>query len=758
MRSGCPKINAFHVDGTEDCAEPVESFIWRWDDWDVGDGIVVKDGDWLIGAILSPRMWDLHKAGKINGLSPQGTARRLQVQKESAVGLTKGSADIADSEDEFTRLVDANVPTVALVEHGANGIPRFLISKQEGEIGIFDADFVRSLITKSEPEPTREETVTMTGSPAAIAAMIHAAAVRKAEPAADGSAPVEEVEKAKYDADDLKRMAASGAAMEDESYPIADREDLDRAIRAVGRGGADHDAIRRHVIARAKSLGASSEIPDNWAADGSLKKADVEKAMETDDGIDGMDPTVVLAEPDMEAPGDPADPGSPAWEAIDAATARKWTSILARTRTALGVMADRESLEAATGDPDDMDNAMDLADAACAIDYAISVLAPFAVDEQAEADCGTDEMEMLGKAIAGLDPANLEAVEALAPLTKAGRTLSAANETALRAAITSLQQIIASLPAAPVTTEAGMPVAKTANEEPNMDTPTPSEDVTAASGQEPAMGSAPAEPKPVAGQAVTEMAKADAAPVTKAGPKPDQMAVYDSDGNLVGVVDPGDVTRLMSAKAPMPAASDDAGTDDGAADDMQPGDVQPTDDGTTPTDLAPAPADAVGTPADAVQADDDSNVAKAETTNDVPTTDMLKSSISELVKAAVDERSAEQAGIVKQLEDRYRALEERNEALTQELAKQTASSEERFTVLENQPAVMAIASNGAIPPAHMMRGQDRGAPAAGALTKAQEMRDAFKASDDATKQQAYAAGLNALAIDELSRIHAAGPR
>jgi hypothetical protein len=38
------------------------------------------------------------------------------------------------------------------------------------------------------------------------------------------------------------------------------------------------------------------------------------------------------------------------------------------------------------------------------------------------------------------------------------------------------------------------------------------------------------------------------------------------------------------------------------------------------------------------------------------------------------------------------------------------------------------------------------------------MRDAFKASDDATKQQAYAAGLNALAIDELSRIHAAGPR
>lgn len=75
----------------------------------------------------------------------------------------------------------------------------------------------------------------------------------------------------KYSDDDRKEMAKSGEAMEDGSYPIRDAEDLDNAIHAVGRGGADHDAIRRHIIKRAEALGRSSEIPDNWGSDGSLQ-------------------------------------------------------------------------------------------------------------------------------------------------------------------------------------------------------------------------------------------------------------------------------------------------------------------------------------------------------------------------------------------------------------------------------------------------------------------------------------------------------
>jgi hypothetical protein len=79
MRNG-PRSGLFHIDGTDadgGAAQIVESYIYRNDEpWDLGDGVVVRKGDWLVGAILTPRAWELHKAGKINGLSPQGVARR----------------------------------------------------------------------------------------------------------------------------------------------------------------------------------------------------------------------------------------------------------------------------------------------------------------------------------------------------------------------------------------------------------------------------------------------------------------------------------------------------------------------------------------------------------------------------------------------------------------------------------------------------------------------------------------------------------
>jgi hypothetical protein len=78
-------------------------------------------------------------------------------------------------------------------------------------------------------------------------------------------------EHAKYHQADRDAMAKSGAAMPDGSYPIADEDDLHKAIHAVGRGRhASHDAIRRHILARADALGLSSLIPEDWESDGSL--------------------------------------------------------------------------------------------------------------------------------------------------------------------------------------------------------------------------------------------------------------------------------------------------------------------------------------------------------------------------------------------------------------------------------------------------------------------------------------------------------
>lgn len=75
----------------------------------------------------------------------------------------------------------------------------------------------------------------------------------------------EPVEKAKYSAEQRRAMAKSGGAMSDGSYPIDDKDDLEKAIHAVGRGkNNSHADIRAHIAKRAKALGATDLLPDSW--------------------------------------------------------------------------------------------------------------------------------------------------------------------------------------------------------------------------------------------------------------------------------------------------------------------------------------------------------------------------------------------------------------------------------------------------------------------------------------------------------------
>jgi hypothetical protein len=76
LAKGSPQVGIGHMDGTTGAATVVESYVYRGPDWDLGDGIVVRKGDWLVGMILEPKSWELAKAGKLAGVSPQGTARR----------------------------------------------------------------------------------------------------------------------------------------------------------------------------------------------------------------------------------------------------------------------------------------------------------------------------------------------------------------------------------------------------------------------------------------------------------------------------------------------------------------------------------------------------------------------------------------------------------------------------------------------------------------------------------------------------------
>lgn len=70
-----------------------------------------------------------------------------------------------------------------------------------------------------------------------------------------------------------KADAAKGQAMPGGRYPIENREQLGKAIHAVGRakgGSAGRAAVRRFIMKRAKELNATDMIPGSWRSDGTL--------------------------------------------------------------------------------------------------------------------------------------------------------------------------------------------------------------------------------------------------------------------------------------------------------------------------------------------------------------------------------------------------------------------------------------------------------------------------------------------------------
>lgn len=93
-----------------------------------------------------------------------------------------------------------------------------------------------------------------------------------------------------FSAADRKAAAASGAAMPDGSFPIKDAEDLANAIHLAGNA-KDPAAARKHIMARAKALGLTNQIPSTWNADGTSDGSKyMSGAIDTRDTIDGDDP------------------------------------------------------------------------------------------------------------------------------------------------------------------------------------------------------------------------------------------------------------------------------------------------------------------------------------------------------------------------------------------------------------------------------------------------------------------------------------
>lgn len=392
---------------------------------------------------------------------------------------------------------------------------------------------------------------------------------------------------------------------------IADLLDDDTVTKITNLKITNVDMVKRAANGRSWLLRKSADETNPSIFDAEqvrdFAKQAQEGAMSDDNAPVAKADEDILEDAPAGAEGDVNDPGSPAWEAVDAATGAEALSALFQVKRALDVLSDREAEEAFNGDDDGYDNSWDLQNACELVDAAIAIIAPYVASEADESEQPVEK----GTADPRADLAEFVSV------VKAGRVLSAANESALRGAAAAIQNVLASLPA---------PVEDVAKAE-NVDSDSIVDDGI--------------------DSVVADVAKAKGEP---------QVLVYDANGNVIGSVDPGDLTTFANS-APTDAAPDDSAddADDSAADDSA--------DADSSDDSAPAPA----TPDVADDADENAAVIPGTDTvqspveaddDDKTVTKALSTEIAEAFKEALApfakqlEETSGLADVVKGLEER----------------------------------------------------------------------------------------------------------
>lgn len=73
------------------------------------------------------------------------------------------------------------------------------------------------------------------------------------------------MQKRDFNTAERKKLAGSGGAMKDGSFPIQNASDLKNAIRLVGNA-KNPAAAKAWIIRRARALGLSSSLPDTWVS------------------------------------------------------------------------------------------------------------------------------------------------------------------------------------------------------------------------------------------------------------------------------------------------------------------------------------------------------------------------------------------------------------------------------------------------------------------------------------------------------------
>jgi hypothetical protein len=148
---------------------------------------------------------------------------------------------------------------------------------------VWQAKDGKTFSKKSEAEAHNEALAKVTADATTPAGQLAAALagltgdVAKLSDAAPGG-----VTKKDFTDDERKKLADSGEAMKDGSYPIQSKADLANAIKAFGRA-KNKKAVKAHIQTRAKSLNAEDALPDSWkpGADKALRFGDLRKGLDT---------------------------------------------------------------------------------------------------------------------------------------------------------------------------------------------------------------------------------------------------------------------------------------------------------------------------------------------------------------------------------------------------------------------------------------------------------------------------------------------
>jgi phage head maturation protease len=87
-------------------------------------------------------------------------------------------------------------------------------------------------------------------------------------------------ERAQWGAAARKEAVQKGWAMADGSFPIKDASDVEDAVHLWQSGHGNSSAAKAHIIKRAKAIGATAKLPDDWVSRSApIPIEDVERAL-----------------------------------------------------------------------------------------------------------------------------------------------------------------------------------------------------------------------------------------------------------------------------------------------------------------------------------------------------------------------------------------------------------------------------------------------------------------------------------------------